>query len=211
MSDTITPNIFTLKFLCCNIIAKNKLMINILPISLQKNISFLNTILERHPTITIQVSLFNTLNIIHLETYMFPNYITYFNLPFHTSIKNITNGLHVDTPRQFRTLNIQYLAYFNISIADITNFISDITGKSIGIPDIININYIIETDFALPQQLCSIIHFYQGNISTLKQMIQNFKYYNFANSKQMTKNFHSENEHLYFFTFLNKNTLVMTH
>ena len=177
MSVLETSPIFPLKYLAAVSVAKLNNRTAILPHTLNEYISNMQLVLQKASSVTADVSLFKSLHLQPLDKYIFPQYDISFPLDTtcYAEIKNSTTGIEAVVNVDFSALQLSFLSSCNISMADILQFLSDISGEFISVPDIQSLFLAIETDMPSPDAVYCIKHEYRGPLSTLKDAIKTFK------------------------------------
>ena len=175
------PNIFSLKHVAAATVANHDLPVTDLPIELKDYVSKIHHILDRPSQIKINVSLSQTVSLIHYEPYLLPEYIFEFavGMDCYAEINNERTGIDCScecAPESFSQLELQFQSSSNVSLEDIPQFLSDVTGEVIPVSQFIINNISIDTDVCSPDGVYCVTHTYTGQLSNMNNIIHSFKY-----------------------------------
>ena len=187
-----SSNVFPLRHLAATCAAKLNFDITHLPNELQEYVVKIKNIFNSDSIITLDVFLYDNLSLKVCDPHVLPQYSFDFplGLDVYASVKNETSGIEccgVDVT--FSHLPLKFHSSSNVSVANILDFISDISGAELLLPDIIIDNIHVDTNVVVPDGVFSITHNYTGWLSNLHSTLQSFK------NKTITSLSHSQLSH----------------
>ena len=196
MSEQTSENtsVFSLAYLSSICVAKHKLPTDTLPRHLQQTNANILQVLETNSVVTAHVQLFREFTLHQTDPCLHPQYV--FEYPLDDSyaeVTNLTNGITAVVCNEFSELALQFLTTSNISISNILDFISDVAGETLLIPEISNISFTTKTYMPTPNTIYCIQHEYIGYLSNLRSILNQFKSKNFCCLMHYSEKMYFEN------------------
>ena len=156
--------------------AHNNFILNLLPKVLQNKVKTVQQVLQKPSVVKVAVSLCDTFTLKETDTALLPQYDFQFPvLHCLAEVTNHLNGIEASVCREFSDIGFRFLSSKNISIANILDFLSDISKESIGFPDIAAVKISVESEMPAEDSVYFIIHDYTGLLTTLNNVLKYFK------------------------------------
>ena len=180
----LNKGVFSLKYIAAVSVSKcQPHFMDVLPNELKLYLHKIQNILKMPSTVKMSISFFKAYNLktdceerllksYHFE---FPN-----GLDCYAEIMNETFGIKAIAEVEFEDIYIEFSSTCKISLADILQFLSDISGEEISLLDIKITSVDIETQLPSPHGVYNIEHNYNGWISTLNKALKSYKHRQFT-------------------------------